>query len=236
MSKFKIFKCGQCGLQSTLPSPSFYELKEYYTKYFDFRADREVLIKNAEHHLEALKPYGIDNNTKILDFGAGTGIFLDTFDGLCIGYDPFSKKKKDLFSDLKEITDNDFDIVTSWGVVDNLVDPIQSLSEASSFLKSNGLLSFTVVSNELEMPFRYKPPEHLTYWTKDSVKLLVKKLGFEVLLLEQDSMFQKSDVYIDLICHRVPPEYHKSFSKINSYLPDFVKAPTNELLCIARKV
>ena len=111
-----------------------------------------------------------------------------------------------------------------------------TIKECSNLLKNGGLFAFSVVSTETEIPFRYKPPEHLTYWTKESIRLLLKALHFELLFLEQDTMWQRSNVYIDLICSRIPDPYHKAFKHAKLELPEYVQIPTNELFCVSRKL
>ena len=234
--EFMIVKCSECGLESTFPIPSAEALKTYYTDYFDFRADREVLKHNALRHIEELKKYGVDENSLVLDYGAGQGVFMDAFNGQCFGYDPFAKGRADLFHNLKEITINEFDLVTIWGALDCMGNPKSSVKEISNLIKTGGLLAFTVVSNELEIPYRYKPPEHLTYWTKPSTELFMEKLGFKILHLEKDVMSQRSDVYIKLICSRVPEIYHNTYLNVANTLPEYVEIPTNELFCIAKKL
>ena len=42
--------------------------------------------------------------------GAGTGGFVKAFEGICVGYDPFAKKKKNLFNSIEDLPFQLFDI------------------------------------------------------------------------------------------------------------------------------
>ena len=236
VAEYKIYKCTRCGLESTFPVPSSDELKAFYTGYSDFRADLKVTERNAALHIEILKKYGFNRKTRTLDYGAGTGGFVKALEGICVGYDPFAKKKKNLFNSIEDLPFQLFDTVTCWSVLDNQRDPSSTIKECSNLLKNGGLFAFSVVSTETEIPFRYKPPEHLTYWTKESIRLLLKALHFELLFLEQDTMWQRSNVYIDLICSRIPDTYHTAFKHAKLELPEYVQIPTNELFCVSRKL
>ena len=232
---YKIFKCSTCGLESTFPIPSDQELRQFYTNYLDHRAAEEVVRLNSERHLTILKKFGLDRKMKVLDFGSGSGVFPDVYGEGCLGYDPFVNSHKDVSSNFKKVQNQQFDAITLWSVLDNQPQPVSTLVKLVPLLKRNGLLAFTVVSNQNEIPYRYKPPEHLTYWTKAAIKHLLNKLNIELLYLEEDIMTQLSNVYINLICSRIPQEYHESFLPVANELPRLVKIPTNELYCIGKK-
>ena len=171
----------------------------------------------------------------VLDFGAGTGVFSDVYGELCINYDPFINKEKNI-TDFAQLKGHSFDAITMWSVLDNQPHPVDLLNQLTKILAQSGLLSFTVVSNENEIPYRYKPPEHLTYWTKTAIKKILTKVDLQLLYLEENSIAQRSDIYLELICSRIPKKYHDEFYKLTDNLPQFVSIPTNELFCIAKKI
>jgi len=85
---YRIIKCGRCGLEYTDPVPSVEELNVFYASYSDIRADVEVLERNAIRNRDLLRRKGIiDDSSRILDYGCGSGVFARIIGSRCLGFD-----------------------------------------------------------------------------------------------------------------------------------------------------
>mgnify|MGYP001276138218 CR=1 FL=1 len=171
---YKIIKCSNCGLEYTNPIPNEEELKKFYSTYSDVRAETEVVELNAKNNISKLKNYGLTENSKILDFGAGKGIFVDVAGENCYGVDYIKSSNTRIKLNLEDNFDGiiSWDFITLWGVFEHLQYPKLLLKNLSKILKVNGFIAITTVDAEGIIPYFYKPPEHLTYWTKKSFDLL----------------------------------------------------------------
>jgi len=145
---------------------------------------------------------------KLLDVGCGPGFFLDfarkrSWD-VC-GIEPssdacsFAKNELNLNVSLLSLENylrknskEKFDVVYSHGVLEHVLDPKDFINKSRSLLNKNGLI-FLSVANDFN-PFQYAylkqnpeilpwwlvPPEHLNYFTTNSLKRLVKNCNFNI--------------------------------------------------------
>ncbi len=151
----------------------------------------------------------LSNKTCILDIGCGWGLALQYFKkkGMeCYGFDPaieaieYGKtkglnvkhagiKNMDVFKGKK------FDIVTMLNVLEHLSDPILALKQIKKILNKNGILvidvpndfnEFQVLGKEIHnlKDWWVAPPNHLNYFSKDSLVKLLKSLGFKIKICE----------------------------------------------------
>ena len=105
--------------------------------------------------------------------------------------------------------------------------------QLAACLKPGGHLVMTTVDIDRAIPFRYKPPEHLTYWSKEAVLVLFEKNGVSLTQYIDYFMVQDKFVYMDIILRTVPFAY-KSNVKFDQ-VPDFVEIPTNEVVIVGSK-
>ncbi len=211
-----VVKCKSCGLEFTNADPSHAHLKEFYgekyfrsegmgTSYSDYMLEERAMTFNAERRLKKivdLKP----GKGRILDVGCAAGFFLNVANrewevaGVELS-EYASSYATDRFGlpvrtgTLKDagFQDKYFDVVTMWDVVEHLVDPIEDLKEAGRIMKDDGLLVMT--TGDVESFFAkacgkywhlYNTTQHLSYFSKNTMNLLLDKAGFKILKIEKE--------------------------------------------------
>lgn len=233
-SGYSIIKCANCGLEYTDPVPTEEELELFYSKYEDIRADPHIVKLNVKEHLKVLSQYGLTNKSKVLDFGTGNGAFVELAGECCYGVDLKHSNHPHIKKSIEDFKDNtSWDFITLWGVIEHLPDPKFVMQELTSRLKSKAFIALTTVDAEGDIPYYYKPPEHLTYWTRNAFEVLAKICGLEIVEYRQYKMFQKGDIYFDRLLSRTPNEY---VQRIINKLPEVVYVPTNEVFVLMEKI
>lgn len=230
---YSIIKCANCGLEYTNPIPTEEELDLFYSAYKDIRADPNIVKLNAEEHLKVLSQYGLTNVSKMLDFGTGTGDFVEMAGKCCFGVDLKHSNHPRIKESIEDFEDNiSWDFITLWGVIEHLSNPMVVMNDLLSRLRKGGVIALTTVDAEGIIPYYYKPPEHLTYWTKNAFEVLADDNNLEILDYEPYKMFQIGEIYFDRLMSRTPVEYREM---ILSKLPKVVCVPTNEIFVLMRK-
>jgi 2-polyprenyl-3-methyl-5-hydroxy-6-metoxy-1,4-benzoquinol methylase len=151
----------------------------------------------------------LKKNTTILDIGCGWGLALQYFKNKgmdSFGFDPaieaieYGKKKglnlkhaglqsMDVFKGKK------FDIITMLNVLEHLADPISALKQIKKLINKDGILVIDVPNdfNDFQTVGRtvhdlndwwVAPPNHLNYFSRDSLVKLLKHLGFKIEICE----------------------------------------------------
>lgn len=230
---YSIIKCANCGLEYTNPTPTEEELKSFYSVYEDMRANPQIIELNAKEHLNTLSKYGLIGTSKMLDFGTGLGTFVKVAGECCFGVDlkhSNHPRIKESIEDFKDISSWDF--ITLWGVIEHLPDPITVMQKLVTQLRRGGVIALTTVDAEGVIPYYYKPPEHLSYWTRTAFEILADICGLEIIEYSPYKMFQFGEIYFNRLLSRTPYEYVKM---IINKLPEIVKVPTNEVFVVMRK-
>jgi len=234
-SNERCYVCGTntCGLEYTNPTPTKEELKSFYSVYGDIRANPNIVKLNAEEHFKTLSKYGLTDTSKTLDFGTGPGTFVDVAGECCFGVDlkhSGHPRIKEYIEDFKDISSWDF--ITLWGVIEHLPDPMTVMQKLVSQLRRGGAIALTTVDAESVIPYYYKPPEHLSYWTRTAFEILADICGLEIIDYRPYKMFQIGEIYFDRLLSRTPDEY---IEMIINKLPEIVKVPTNEVFVVMQK-
>jgi len=231
---YQIAKCPNCGLEYTLPIPDCEALKQFYNDYTDIRANPEIVAINARRNLETLREYGFCGSSDILDFGCGNGEFVETAGTRCVGVELASRKKGErIFDDIEATPVERYDYITLWGVLEHLNDPVLTVGKLSNRLRQGGRLVMTTVDAEGSIPYYYKPPEHLTYWTSKSLQYLLARSGLEIKTIQRYKMCQLSEIYLNRLLSRTPVEYQEMIASSQVKLPRIVTVPTNEIFIVA---
>lgn len=232
---YQIVKCGMCGLEYTDPPPTKDALAQFYADYSDVRAAWLIVEKNSQDHLKLLKEYGWHQESNTLDFGAGPGGFVQVAGEHCFGVEVYPQKvSHSRVTDTIDELRLRWDFITLWGVLEHLPDPVEVILDLASRLQMGGVLALTTVDAEGIIPYYYKPPEHVTYWTRKAFEVLAKKTGLEIVEYQQPYFYyQLGSVYTERLLSRTPTEYRQQLS---ARLPKIVYVPTNEVRCVLKKV
>lgn len=207
---FNIVQCKKCGLIYTNPRPSEDTILEYFItdrviaehkKAVWYNSKLDLFKKNLRR-IERYSPKG-----RLLDVGCGYGIFLKMAEeknwqtwGVEISNSAYKYAKQkvglNIFKGtLKEahFSDNYFDVITLWDVLDELSTPFNELLEINRILKRNGLLVFRVrnatfhlkaflLFKNLFKKLKVDPTVfHLYAFSAKAAKMMLKKAGFKVI-------------------------------------------------------
>lgn len=233
---YRVYKCSGCGLEYTVPNPSDQVLQDFYSNYHDVRADATIVQRNARRNLKKLEDLGIAPDALILDFGCGKGEFVDIAGEHCFGIElnPDNTHSR-IKASFEALPYRSFDAITLWGVLEHLNAIVPTLKTLRSHLDTDGLMAITTVNAEGVIPYYHKPPEHLTYWTRQSFEKLAATLDMDIVLYEPYQMEQYAAIYLDRLLSRTPASYRDGILTHSlRVLPEIVEVPTNEIFVVMK--
>ncbi len=231
MDDYSIHKCTRCLVEYANPMPTEKELSELYSGYRYYSGyDRDMIeftvMKNAEKNIQYLEKFGLSNETRLLDFGCGENLFVRQGNSPnWFGHDyPHGK-----------IPSGKFDFITLWGVLEHLAQPISILSGLVDRLEKGGRIVITTVSIETDIPYRYRVPIHLFFWTGAAIRELFNQCGLEIEEMENYFMLQNPQFYLDRVLDRGQvPKKIKKLIYIDA--KEEVLVPTNEIFIVGKKM
>ena len=200
------FHCLKCKTIYMNPRPSPDILREYYKQSknniywaeYIFPATEEkryeeIFIPRVKRLIE------LHTTGTLVDIGAGFGTFCraasDSFDKV-IAIEPSPKAAETcrkhgletIESPLEQIdTLHSVDVVTSFEVIEHIFSPIIFLQKIHSFLKKDGILMLTCPNGlsfeiaQLKEKSTAIDIEHLNLFNPNSIYLLLKKVGFDII-------------------------------------------------------
>ena len=206
--KFKICICDRCSFCFTNPRPELSESFRYYEsdKYISHSRTSKGRVNRLYHKVRKLtirnkkriaKHYS--NNQKILDYGCGTGEFLNSMhlSGFnCIGLEPNENARQYAVShygltvldeeQLENIDENSLGSITLWHVLEHVYPVKKRLLQFHNKLCPGGTL-IVALPNRLSLdakiygPFwaAYDVPRHIYHFTPDNVIQLMGNYGFD---------------------------------------------------------
>ncbi len=168
--------------------------------YADYDKDKESMKRVFELYLGKLAR--ITSVKRIFDFGAATGYFLDLAKDA--GWDTYGNEisryaKEEATRRGHMIYDAQHDVsatplvgtmgaVTMWDVLEHVPDPLRTLSNANCLLVTGGVIAINTVDRSslwarLLGPRWHLmiPPEHLNYFSRESLRRALERSGFEVI-------------------------------------------------------
>lgn len=206
----KINRCFNCNYEFINPyklsQDNFYD--EGYFKggkgeiqgYKDYKILKPELEKEASKKLNLIQGY--TPKTKLLDIGAGTGIFIEMAKkrGYQVSANDISPYALRLLKnrgiktyrgsiDKNTLPKNKFEIVTAWDVIEHVLKPNKAIQSIYLALKPKGYLFMTTPDTEsidASLLGRYwygyqKIPEHIGFHSKTSLSRLLDQNGFTVI-------------------------------------------------------
>jgi len=191
--KFDLVKCSNCNLVFIEKIPLKKELEYYYNNYGSNQILSPFTVKSYNYLLNEFEHYRSFN--KILDVGTGMGYFLDEAkkrNWNVYGTELSESKKQLCINKGIDVLDLDlqnnniqFDIITSFEVIEHLNTPVDEMKKISRNLRKGGLFYCTTPNfNSLSRYFlksRFNIisyPEHLCYFTPGSLNYLITQFPF----------------------------------------------------------
>lgn len=235
------FKCPGCGLiwiVATEKDTAFYLSDEYLKAdgkavneqwgYWDFIADEYIHRKVAGNIFRTVSKFVKLKGLKILELGCCCGFLIDEarklgnqVQGVEINPKAIKYGREVLGLDINTDFDGTFDIAFLIGVLDHLRNPREMLEKVC---KSCDWIVITVTDTAGFLPFYFLKPEHLTYFNHTNLTMLLRGMGFEVVLNRLYFTYYGINEFI-----------YRFSKKLN--LPNFsFKVPGNEMILVAKKM
>lgn len=202
---YDLDSCKTCGHMFVRQAPSMDELAEFYGQLYEEAVGIKSKRKNRRLKYWAfsqyLKTVSKEKPIRLLEIGCNEGDLLSTvknskrFDAEGIDYSKpvveyaqslgLKAVQKDLFE--MEYPDDTFDVVVAIHVVEHMQSPEATLTEILRILKPGGAF-FAVMpcvshykAKRAGQNWKYiNPPHHLWYFSTQSYKAFLKRLGFKV--------------------------------------------------------
>ena len=192
-----LIKCKSCKFVFCEPIPSIEELEDHYKGYGRNDYLSPITIKRYHEILDSFEPYRKTN--KLIDVGCGIGYFLEFAKKR--GWDVFGteftdeaiqkcsekgiKMEKGIL-DPENYIPGEFDIITSFEVIEHINNPVHELNSFHKLLRKGGLVYVTTPNFNSLLRYQLKSdynaicyPEHLSYYTPNTLKKVFTRVGFK---------------------------------------------------------
>ncbi len=202
INTYVIKRCSHCNYIFVDPRPKQKEIDNYY-KNFDYKdADlsENRIRSDARISLKFISKY-IKSTDTLLDLGCGRGYFMDEaknqgwntegidYSNKIVAYAREKLKLNVIKSDIYKFTSkNKYQLITMNQVIEHVLDIDKLLEKIVSLLEPGGFIyiatpniqsaSARVFGNEFEYLI---PPEHINYFSIETLKKLLAKYNFRVL-------------------------------------------------------
>lgn len=208
---FEIVSCNSCGFKFTNPRPEENDLGRYYEsdEYISHSNTNEGLVNKlyqiARHYtlskkLQLVSSAARKNEASVLDYGCGTGEFLNTCKSAkwkTKGVEPSEVGRNqalenyglEVYNDVfNPAFDNDkFDVITLWHVLEHVARLRPTIDRLLSLLKEKGHIIIAVpnpASKDAEIYGKqwaaYDVPRHLYHFTPDTIKTLADQYSLQL--------------------------------------------------------
>jgi SAM-dependent methyltransferase len=193
---FTVVECERCGLGFVNPRPTIAEIQKYYpAAYYEgppTKSHERYLNRRFSAEASYLRPLENGSGRKrLLDVGCANGDFprfmaARGWEVEGVENSESSRPIQDfrLFTeefDKIPVQESYYDAVTAWAVMEHVHDPMAYFRKAVEVLKRGGLFVFlvqnfdSVASRHL---FCEDVPRHLYFFTRETVKQYLEKMGF----------------------------------------------------------
>ncbi|MBK7653264.1 MAG: class I SAM-dependent methyltransferase [Flammeovirgaceae bacterium] len=206
-----LVRCSSCYFVFCNRKPTIDELNVHYSMYPRMDAISDITLKRYNSLLDAFEPYRKTNN--IIDVGCGDGFFLETARKRkwnVFGTEFTQEKIEACRQKGIQITTSPldsnlyqagfFDVVTSFEVIEHINTPQQELKSFDAVLRNGGVVYITTPNfNSISRSILKSKwniieyPEHLSYYTKQTLTLLFRNVILNALLLVH-RVFQSTDL------------------------------------------
>lgn len=207
-----LYKCGNCGFVFVYPTPGnldkvyeknyFHRTRDQDPGYVDYDKDKKSMRHVFEKYLKKISK--LTKGRNILDIGCATGYFLDmareygwkTYGAEISEYAGKVAKERGhevFIGPFPQVEDRDkMDVVTMWDVLEHVDNPKNYLKAVNKSLKKEG---FLIINTPDVGSFWARlsggrwglivPPEHLSFFNKRSLRLILEQTGFKVIEIKR---------------------------------------------------
>lgn len=218
----RIVKCLQCGIVYTNPRLPEDKMLALYAD-----VDDDIYLENIDarevtfsYNLKKILPF-VSSRGKLLEVGSYYGVALSVakeYGYDVYGVEPSSKARQmakekfgvnTLAPTLAELEgyESEFDIVTSWDVLEHMVHPMKELALVSDKLQEGGVFAFSTLDfgnwypKLLGEKWPWMMDMHIYYFDQKDIKYMLQKSGMEL-------------VHTESYCHIITASYF--FGKLAS--------------------
>ena len=206
---FSIVTCAQCQFAFTNPYPDISKLGNYYlsTAYISHSSRPTGLMdhlyvfarkQTLKWKTALVKTHGGSNSTAILDYGCGTGDFLNTCKAngwTTSGVEPSTvarqiateKTQQKIYSSIEELPPSTFDIITLWHVLEHIPALHELLFALSNKLTQTGTIFIAVPNRSSwdatyyrETWAAYDVPRHLWHFRQKDMHNIMRAHSLHV--------------------------------------------------------
>ena len=207
--KRDIVQCSECSLMYCNPRNMGESMLDIYENNYwqDYQTSvGEVEIKNRVSDFEFVSHermghiFEVKNSGKFLDVGCSQGFLVN--EAKKLGYDSYGIDLNQIDIDggsemygvnlekslLKNYDNGEFDIISSFNVIEHVSDPLEMLLEMRSRLKNDGVIVVGThdveCSNHQNEGVNWKhiiPNEHLYFFSQDTIRTLADKAGLSMI-------------------------------------------------------
>ena len=208
--EFQLIENKTYGYLETIPKPSLDKLPEYYQTedYISHTDSKRNLFEKVYHSireislkrkLKLINSFKTEQKT-LLDFGCGTGDFLNTAqnnDWIVSGIEPNkdarlianSKTNQAVFDSnhINNFEKQSFDVITLWHVLEHIPNLEAQIAQLKALLKPSGVLIIAVPNYKSYDANYYKHfwaaldvPRHLWHFNQKSISKLFSKFNMSV--------------------------------------------------------
>jgi 2-polyprenyl-3-methyl-5-hydroxy-6-metoxy-1,4-benzoquinol methylase len=201
-----IYSCGACKFWFVHPIPQVAEVytQEYFTGahggfgYVNYDRDKKPMVSTFERYVQRIEKY-MPSHGRLLDIGAATGFFLSI--AKHFGFDPYGVEISDyaaklarekgipvITGTLADVPPTPlFSVITILDVIEHVENPRSEIMRAHQLLHDGGIFAINTQDTgslfARIMKRRWHlivPPEHLYYFNRENISLLLAQCGFEV--------------------------------------------------------
>ena len=233
-----LLRCASCGFITADVRLSHAELERLYREpyfrgqeYRDYVAERPLFVKQFELRLKTLLRYVPEaRRTGLFEIGAAYGFFLDLarrhfqqVAGIDLSREAAAYAREVVgvpvaAGDFLEYPlEGAVDVVCMWDTIEHLEKPAAYIARIGAHMQPGGVLALTT-GDIRSWVARWRggkwrqihPPSHLHYFSKDTLRLLLAKYGFDVCYASYAGSYRSADTVAYLVLslkHKMPGLY-----------------------------